>query len=123
LLDGAVHPKLAAWLLGPGGPGADGDPARLAGLLKRWEFTVEGPGDERQAQVVQGGLSNDAFDPLTLEARRAPGLFACGEALDVDGACGGFNLAWAWVSGLVAGRAAARAVAVRTRHAGCTTTC
>jgi hypothetical protein len=123
LLDGAVHPKLAAWLLGPGGPGADGDPARLAGLLKRWEFTVEGPGDERQAQVVQGGLPNDAFDPLTLEARRAPGLFACGEALDVDGACGGFNLAWAWVSGLVAGRAAARAAAVRTRHPGRTTIC
>ena len=43
-----------------------------------------------------------------LAARGLPGFHACGEALDVDGACGGFNLAWAWVSGMVAGVAAAR---------------
>ena len=50
---------------------------------------------------------------FTLEAREASGLFACGEALNVDGACGGYNLAWAWKSGLVAGRAAAESAGSR----------
>lgn len=48
------------------------------------------------------------FDPDTLMSRRAAGLFACGEALDVDGDCGGYNLMWAWLSGLTAGESAAR---------------
>ena len=70
-------------------------------------FVVTGPAEPERAQVTRGGLLTERFDPATLEARELPGLFACGEALNVDGACGGFNLAWAWKSGLVAGRAAA----------------
>lgn len=70
-------------------------------------FVVTGPAEPERAQVTRGGLLTERFDPATLEACELPGLFACGEALDVDGACGGFNLAWAWKSGLVAGRAAA----------------
>ncbi|MDY6095874.1 MAG: NAD(P)/FAD-dependent oxidoreductase, partial [Oscillospiraceae bacterium] len=46
----------------------------------------------------------DEFDPQTLESRLVPGLFACGEVLDVDGDCGGYNLQWAWASGRKAGR-------------------
>lgn len=69
-------------------------------------FLVSGPAEPERAQVTRGGLACGQFDPATLEARDLPGLFACGEALDVDGACGGFNLAWAWKSGLVAGRSA-----------------
>ena len=60
------------------------------------------------AQVRRGGLLCAQFDPASLEACELPGLYACGEALDVDGPCGGFNLAWAWKSGMVAGTAAAR---------------
>lgn len=71
-------------------------------------FVVRGPAEPQRAQVTRGGLVTRQFDAATLEARRLPGLFACGEALDVDGACGGFNLAWAWRSGLVAGASAAR---------------
>ena len=56
------------------------------------------------AQVTAGGLRSSDFDPRTLESRLAPGLFACGELLDVDGDCGGFNLQWAWASGRLAGR-------------------
>ena len=44
----------------------------------------------------------------TLEARNIPGLFIAGEALDIDAQCGGFNLSWAWKSGMVAGLAAAK---------------
>lgn len=110
-LDGALHPRIARHLMGLA-CGADGsrplDPGRLAGLLKGWEFAVVGPAESGAAQVTQGGLALDAFDPSDLAARGLPGFHACGEALDVDGACGGFNLAWAWVSGMVAGVAAAR---------------
>ena len=70
-------------------------------------FVVSGPAEPQRAQVTRGGLATEQLNPATLEARGLSGLFACGEALDVDGACGGFNLAWAWKSGLVAGSAAA----------------
>ena len=70
-------------------------------------FVVCAPAEPERAQVTHGGLATEQFDPATLEARELPGLFACGEALNIDGACGGFNLAWAWKSGLVAGRASA----------------
>lgn len=76
-------------------------------LARDLRLVVRGPAEPERAQVTRGGLVCDQFDPTTLEARAVPGLFACGEALDVDGACGGFNLAWAWKSGLVAGAAAA----------------
>jgi predicted flavoprotein YhiN len=42
-----------------------------------------------------------------MESRLVPGLYACGEVLDIDGDCGGFNLQWAWSSGILAGRSAA----------------
>ena len=84
--------------------------AALGGSLERTRdlrLVVRGPAEAERAQVTRGGLVCAQFDPATLEARGARGLLACGEALDVDGACGGFNLAWAWKSGLVAGAAAA----------------
>ncbi len=56
------------------------------------------------AQVTAGGLMTDSFFPETLESRIVPGLFACGEVLDIDGPCGGYNLQWAWASGRLAGR-------------------
>lgn len=76
-------------------------------LARDLRFVVSGPAEPERAQVTRGGLLTAQLDPSTLEAHALPGLFACGEALDVDGACGGFNLAWAWKSGLVAGRSAA----------------
>ena len=77
-------------------------------LARGLRFVVTGPAEPERAQVSRGGLRTDQFDPATLEARGLPGLYACGEALNVDGACGGYNLAWAWKSGLVAGSAAVR---------------
>ena len=59
------------------------------------------------AQVTAGGIAVSEFDPNSLESRLCPGLFACGEVLDVDGDCGGYNLQWAWSSGKLAGIAAA----------------
>ena len=50
------------------------------------------------------------FDGKTLESKKVPGLFCAGELLDVDGGCGGFNLQWAWASGLLAGESAAKSI-------------
>ena len=58
------------------------------------------------AQVTAGGIVTADFDPNTMESRIQPGLYACGEVLDIDGDCGGYNLQWAWSSGLLAGQSA-----------------
>ena len=52
-----------------------------------------------KAEVTAGGVPLDEVDACTLESRVAPGLFLCGEVLDVDGRLGGFNFQWAWSSG------------------------
>ena len=56
------------------------------------------------AQVTAGGIKTTGFNPETLESWFMPGLFVCGELLDVDGDCGGYNVQWAWSSGRLAGR-------------------
>lgn len=58
------------------------------------------------AQVTAGGIVTADFDPETMESKLCKGLFACGEVLDVDGDCGGYNLQWAWSSGRLAGMSA-----------------
>ena len=55
------------------------------------------------AQVTAGGIFTSEFEETTMESKLIPGLFACGEVLDIDGDCGGFNLQWAWSSGRLAG--------------------
>ena len=55
------------------------------------------------AQVTAGGIETSQFDPCTMESKLVSGLYACGEVLDIDGNCGGFNLQWAWSSGRLAG--------------------
>ena len=60
------------------------------------------------AQVTAGGIYTSEFNDNTMESKLVPGLYACGEVLDVDGDCGGFNLQWAWSSGRCAGNAAGK---------------
>ncbi len=91
--------------------------AGLAALLKDFRLSVIGIGDARQAQVTRGGASVAEFDPDTMASRRVGGLFAAGEVLDVDARSGGFNLHWAWASGIVAGEAAARHAIARLAKA------
>lgn len=75
----------------------------LAAALRSFRLPVTGVSGFETAQVTAGGLKTSEFDPETLESRLAPGLYACGELLDIDGDCGGYNLQWAWASGLLAG--------------------
>ena len=60
------------------------------------------------AQVTAGGIMTEEFDPETMESKLVPGLYACGEVLDIDGDCGGYNLQWAWSSGRCAGTSAGK---------------
>jgi hypothetical protein len=79
--------------------------ALLRQLLAR-ELPVTGTLGYEKAEVTAGGVPLAEVDPRTLESRVVPGLFLCGEVLDVEGRLGGFNFQWAWSSGTVAGRAA-----------------
>jgi predicted flavoprotein YhiN len=80
----------------------------LIPLLTERDLRVTGTLGYEKAEVTAGGVRLDEVDPSTLESRRAPGLYLCGEILDVEGRLGGFNFQWAWSSGTVAGRAAAK---------------
>ena len=80
----------------------------LARLLKSWALPVSGTMPWPEAQATAGGVALDDVDPATMESRLNPGLHFCGEILDVDGDCGGFNLQWAWSSGWIAGMGASR---------------
>jgi len=80
---------------------------RLAGLMKECKLTITGTKDFSDAQVCAGGVMTKELDNETLESRKVKGLFFCGEVIDIDGMCGGYNLQWAWSSGYVAGKQAA----------------
>lgn len=82
---------------------------RLASLLKSWTTDVEGTKGWNDAQVTAGGVALEQVDAQTMESLVTPGLYLCGELLDVDGRCGGYNLQWAFASGYVAGKRAGRA--------------
>ena len=76
---------------------------RLAALLADVPLPIMGVNGFESAQVTWGGADPWMFDPNTMESLICPGLYAAGEILDVDGDCGGFNLMFAWASGLKAG--------------------
>ena len=94
-------------------PAGDLDARQRAAIyraLTGWTLPVKSTLGFDQAQVTCGGAELKGFDPDTLESRLAPGLFAAGEVLDVDGDCGGFNLHWAWASAALVAREIARRV-------------
>jgi predicted Rossmann fold flavoprotein len=80
---------------------------RLISALKGWRLTVEEPLGWEQAQVTGGGVPLREIR-ADFSSRKANGLYLAGEVLDVAGICGGYNLHWAWCSGMEAGRSAAR---------------
>jgi len=111
IFSGALHSRVGLALckyaeINPESPCSQLSPARieaLASAAKSMKLPVTGVSGFESAQVTAGGISTAEFEPETMESRIVPGLYACGEVLDVDGACGGYNLQWAWASGLLAG--------------------
>lgn len=82
-------------------------PKAIAARLTGDSFTVKGLGGFSKAMATSGGVALAEIDPKTMECRRYPGLFIIGEALDIDGETGGYNLQFAYASAKAAGQAAA----------------
>ena len=111
LLTGVLHNRLGRVLVKAAGISHSCPIAQLTDhqleavcvAVKSFEVPLSEPLGMDSAQVTAGGVLTGEFDPNTMESRLVPGLFACGEVLDVDGDCGGYNLQWAWSSGRCAG--------------------
>lgn len=73
-------------------------------VLLKSRFSVIGTKGFENAQVTCGGIDTDEIDSSTMESKYVPGLYIAGEVMDVDGKCGGYNLQWAFSSGIVAAR-------------------
>ncbi len=102
ILPDKFAPVIAAMAAGAGPDGVGG---ALAVGLKAKRFAVSGTRGWNEAEFTSGGVDAREVDPRTLESKFRPGLFLAGEMLDVQGGRGGYNLAWAWASGHVAGLA------------------
>ncbi len=76
---------------------------RLIHAIQQSKMKITGINPWNQSQVTAGGVTLSEINPCTLESKLIKNLFFCGELLDVDGICGGYNLQWAWSSGVVAG--------------------
>ncbi|GAA3728727.1 hypothetical protein GGR91_000644 [Sphingorhabdus rigui] len=79
--------------------------AEAGALLDCWPFVPNGSEGYAKAEVTLGGISTDGLSQQTMEAKKMPGLFCIGEAVDVTGWLGGYNFQWAWASGVAAGEA------------------
>jgi len=75
----------------------------LAKNITRLKLDIIGTNSFDKAQVCSGGVAIDEIDASTMESKKADGLYITGELLDVDGDCGGYNLEWAWITGMIAG--------------------
>mgnify|MGYP003303138470 CR=1 FL=1 len=111
LLTGILHNRLGRVLVQAVGISAhapirqleDWELQEAAKAVKAFDVSLTEPMGMDSAQVTAGGILTKDFDPATMESRMVPGLYACGEVLDIDGDCGGYNLQWAWSSGRMAG--------------------
>jgi len=82
--------------------------SKVAEKIKAFDFAVQETTGFINSQVTAGGLDTSCFDFKTMESKLHKGLFAVGELLDIDGDCGGFNLAWCWASSILAADSIAR---------------
>ncbi len=87
---------------------SDAQIKNIAKTIKDFRFVITGTLGFSNSQVTGGGVKLNQFNPDTMESTIVNRLYAAGEVLDVVGACGGFNLNWAWSSGRIAGESAAK---------------
>lgn len=76
----------------------------LAKNIKSFHLDIIGTNPYIKAQVCSGGVCLEEIDPNTFQSKKEKGLYLVGEILDVDGDCGGYNLSFAWISGMKCGR-------------------
>ena len=99
-----IDPAQAAKFVAPG------QLQKLAAIVKAWHFTITGTKGFQDAQITAGGVPLREVDGRTMRSRKAENLYLAGEMLNVHGDCGGYNLHFAWATGLAAGSAAAEAI-------------
>ena len=87
------------------------DRRQLVHTLTELVLPVTGTRGWDFAEITAGGVPLQEMDYRTMQSRKCPGLYLAGEMLDCDGRIGGFNLQWAWSTGHIAGRSAARSLA------------
>jgi len=92
-------------LAGALGEASDKTLAAAERQLHNWHFTPSGTEGFAKAEVTVGGVSTAELSSRTMEAKKSPGLYVMGEAVDVTGWLGGYNFQWAWASGVAAGEA------------------
>jgi len=81
---------------------------RLLKLLVWTPLTVNGHDGFKRAMITRGGISLKEIDPYTMQSKKIAGLFFCGEVMNLDGPCGGYNLQWSFASGYLAGQLKSR---------------
>jgi hypothetical protein len=77
---------------------------QLIKILAWTPLTVTGHEGFKMAMITRGGIRLKEINPKTMQSRRIKGLYFCGEVMDLDGPCGGYNLQWSFSSGFLAGR-------------------
>lgn len=115
ILDGIFHSKLVPVLIAragiPCGTFArnirDEMWKKIAETCKKFQVNIVGTNSFEQAQVCAGGVRTSEVDAFSMASHICDGLYLTGEILDVDGICGGYNLQWAWATGIIAGEHAA----------------
>ena len=118
LLTGILHNRLGRVLTKAAGISpnreirelADRELLAVCQSVKTFELELTEALGMDSAQVTAGGIQTGEFDCRTMESRLVPGLYACGELMDIDGDCGGYNLQWAWSSGRLAGLSAGKEI-------------
>ncbi len=88
----------------------DNEIEKLANIIKCWKIKIKNSRSFDYAQVTAGGADCSQFNTETMESTLVPNVFCCGEALNIDGDCGGYNLQWAWSSGRLAGNTIAERI-------------
>ncbi len=78
--------------------------AKLISFLAWTPLTVNGHDGFRLAMITRGGINLKEIDPKTMQSRLIDGLYFCGEIMNLDGPCGGYNLQWSFASGALAGK-------------------
>lgn len=80
------------------------DKEKIAESLVELKVNIIGTNSFDKSQVCSGGIPLKEIDVSTMESKLVNGLYIIGELLDCDGDCGGYNLTWAWITGIIAGK-------------------
>lgn len=121
-LIGMFHKKLAAIILKKAKVDVVGyvkdmtnkDIDRIVKVIKECPFIIKGLDSFDKSQVTVGGVELKEIVGDTMEIRKLPNFYVCGEIVDIDGDCGGFNLQWAWTSAYTAAKAISKKISAES---------